>query len=93
MERYEFFLKFLDEKDRIYLKELFYFEPDCAEFISRRLNIDLKEIKGRLKFLENLGIIKRVFIKENYIYFEIRPEWRAFLRKYYMEGRDDESRG
>lgn len=53
----------------------------------------MKEIKGRLKFLENLGIIKRVFIKENHIYFEIRPEWRTFLRKYYMEGRDDESRG
>lgn len=91
MERYELFLGLLDEKEWLFLKELFYFEPDCAEFIARRLKIDLKEVKGGLKFLENLGIIERVFRKENYLYFEIKSEWRIILRKYYMEGRDDES--
>lgn len=91
VERYLLFWNILSEGERLILRELFYFEPDCAEFISRRRRLDLKEIQRGLKFLENLGIIKEVFTKENYIYYEIRPEWKSFLRKNYFEGSEDES--
>lgn len=95
MEREIFFLQVLNEKERAILKDLFFHEPDCAKFISRRLRLDLKETMESLKLLENMGIIERTlatFIKKgrfykhrNHTYYEIKREWKNFLKKYLWE--------
>lgn len=91
MEKFLLILRLMTEREFRILKDLFYFEPDCAKFIARRLRLDLKEVMEGLKFLENLGILVRVsqtFVKKggkikhrNHSYYEINSEWRKFLKK------------
>lgn len=92
-----FCLSLLTDKDWKILKDLFFYEPDCAKFISRRLNLDLKETMERLKFLENLKLIKRVessFIRKggkikhkNHTYYEMDKDLkRWFKRELSQEG-------
>lgn len=91
MEKFLLILRLMTEREFRILKDLFYFEPDCAKFIARRLRLDLKEVMDGLKFLENLGILVRVsrtFVKKggkikhrNHTYYEINSEWRKFLKK------------
>lgn len=100
MEGKRIFFQLLSENEKRILKDLFYHEPDCAKFISRRLHIDLKETIEGLKLLENLGIIERVFstfVKKgkivkhrNHTYYEIKKDWRNLLKIIYLErGKDD----
>ncbi|MCS7279269.1 MAG: DUF2250 domain-containing protein [Thermodesulfobacteriaceae bacterium] len=90
-------LSLLNQNDWKILKDLFFYEPDCAKFISRRLNLDLKETMERLKILENLKLIKRIeatFIKKgkklkhrNHTYYEIDKEFKKWLkRELFKEG-------
>ncbi|MGC9109963.1 MAG: DUF2250 domain-containing protein [Caldimicrobium sp.] len=88
-------LSLLSLKEWQILKDLFFHEPDCAKFMARRMKYDLKEVFEGLKLLENLGIIERVsatFVKKgkkykhrNHTYYELKREWRKFLKKYLVE--------
>lgn len=91
--RFRIYLKLLTSKELSILKDLFYHEPDCAKFIARRIRYDLKEVFEGLKLLENLKIIERVsktLIRKgknlkhrNHTYYEIKKEWRKFLKNYF----------
>lgn len=84
-------VKNLEPSDWKILEDLFYNEPDCAKFISRRLNLDLKITMDRLKYLEELDMVERVkptFIKKNnkikhrnHTYYNLKREVRKFLKK------------
>ncbi len=94
-ERKKLFYELLQERERLILKDLYYHEPDCAKFISRRLRMDLKETMEGLKLLVNLGIIERVqatFVRKgrvlkhrNHTYYELKGEWRSFFKKFILE--------
>jgi len=87
----------LEEKDWLVLRDLYALAPDCAKFLSRRLNLDLEETMRRLKKLENLGFLERVqgrFLKKkglrrpkhmNHTYYELTREARLYLRQTLFE--------
>lgn len=95
-KRFLVYLNLLTPKELKILKDLFFHEPDCAKFIARRIRYDLKEVLDGLKLLENLKIIERVTIPlmekgrkikhYNYGYYEIKKEWRQFLKNIFLEG-------
>jgi len=96
-----FKINLLSPREVQILKDLFYHEPDCAKFIARRIRLDLKEVFEGLKFLENLGMIERVlspFVRKgkklkhrNHTYYELKREWRVFLKKYLHQRGEYES--
>ncbi len=74
--------------------------PDCAKFISRRLNLPLAEVMEVLGQLERLGWLKRVkgtFLMKkglrrpkhmNHTYFELSREAKLLLRELRRKNRD-----
>ncbi len=96
-----FSLNLLSQRELVILKDLLFNEPDCAKFIARRIRYDLKEVFEGLKLLENLEIIERVsatFVKKgrivkhrNHTYYEIKKDWKKFLKNYFFERSDHDS--
>lgn len=100
-QRFLFSLNLLSQRELAILRDLFFNEPDCAKFIARRIRYDLKEVFEGLKLLENLKIIERVsatFVKKgriikhrNHTYYEIKRDWRKFLKNNFFERSEHES--
>ncbi len=76
--RLKFFFNLLTAQEKRILKELLYFEGDYPEFLAKRLNIPLSEIKNCLNILLTFGLVERDPKAQDY--FVVREEHRSQLK-------------